>query len=287
VLDRHLGRQKNRPTMANSVSNSEHTPAVKTLARAFQVLDLCLLGGPSISLAEVTRSLGWNKATAFRLCKALEQPGLLQRDSNGRFSLGPMALELGTAYLAANQTRSRAVHVAEGLSRRTGGTALVCSLVRGEVLVVLTVEGDTPLKAAARLGERMPVHATAAGKAIAASLPAAELDELIGDGKLPTFTPRTLSSPRRFRAELAKVRKDGFSLALDEYHDGVFSAAVALDRRLFGRPSALVAVLPSMLAPVDDPSKLVAELKSARAALDPFMDMRGAGKRPGVSVSDR
>jgi DNA-binding IclR family transcriptional regulator len=273
--------------MPNAVSNSENVPAVKTLARAFQVLDLFLIGGPSFSLAEVTRSLGWNKATAFRLCKALERPGLLQRDPNGRFSLGPMALELGTAYLAANQTRSRAMHVAEGLSRGTGGTALICSLVRGEVLVVLTVEGDTPLKAAAQLGERMPVHATAAGKAIAASLPDTELEVLIGDGKLPTFTPRTLSSPRRFRAELAKVRKDGFSLALDEYHEGVFSVAVALDRRLFGRPSALVAVLPSILAPVDDPGKLVAELVSARAALDPFMGMRGPGERRGISLSDR
>lgn len=272
--------------MPNTVSNTETIPAVKTVARAFQVLDLFLVGGPSLSLAEVTRSLRWNKATAFRLCKALEQPGLLQRDSNGKFSLGPMALELGTAYLAANQTRSRAVHIAEGLSRRTGGTALVCSLVRGEVLVVLTVEGDTPLKAAAQLGERMPVHATAAGKAIAANLSDTELDELLGDGKLRMFTPRTLSSPRRFRAELAKVREEGFSVALDEYHPGVFSAAVALDRQLFGRPSALVAVLPSLLAPVDDPGKLVAELMNARAALDPFMGMRGSAGEPGISVSD-
>jgi len=272
--------------MSNRVSHAENPPAVKTLGRAFQVLDLFLAGASSITLADITRSLGWNKATAFRLCKGLEQLGLLQRDGQGRFSLGPVALDLGTAYLAANPTRSRAVQVGEALSRRTGATALICSLVGDEVLVVLTAEGDTPIKVAAHLGEHMPVHATAAGKAVAASLTDDELDGLLRDYRFTTYSPRTVSSAKRFQAELAKVRKDGYSVALNEYHDGVFSVAVGLDRGLFARPSALVAVLPAMLAPVDDPSELVGALRAARASLDPFDDMRRTAELVGEPVAD-
>jgi len=120
----------------------------------------------------------------------------------------------------------------------------------------------------------MPVHATAAGKSIAATLSDEELDRLLRGYRFTTYTPRTISSATRFRAELEKVRKEGYSLTLNEFQDGVFSVGVSLDRGLFARPSALVAVLPAVLAPADGHEALVHDLLAARATLDPFREVR-------------
>lgn len=225
-----------------------------------------------MSLTEITQALDWSKPTAFRFCRALQELGMLDRDAHGAFSLGPMTLDLGTAYLAANPTRSLAAQVAEDLSRTTGATVLICLLIKSELVVVVTAEGTATIKVAAQLGERLPIYATAGGKAIAASLAEDEMEDLIGTLTFDSFSPRTINSARTFRDELKKVQKDGYSLALEEYRMGVFSVAVALAPSLFARPSALVAVLPSMLAPREDRDELIAALNSARAQLDPLSD---------------
>ena len=54
------------------------------------------------------------------------------------------------------------------------------------------------------------MHAGASGKLLLASLPEERIDAILAK-PLVAFTPRTLTDPKRLRAELARVRRLGYA----------------------------------------------------------------------------
>ena len=66
------------------------------------------------------------------------------------------------------------------------------------------------------LGTRLPVHCTAAGKALLARLPAAEQKDLIAKLKLTRRTPKTIVTKTALRAELERIVAEGGVAVEDE-----------------------------------------------------------------------
>jgi DNA-binding IclR family transcriptional regulator len=84
----------------------------------------------------------------------------------------------------------------------------------------------------------MPVHAGAASKLLLAHLPEAEREVWLAR-PLPAYTPRTLTDPKRLRAELARIRRQGW--AADRGENGPSIQAFAAP--VFGGDGRLVAAL--------------------------------------------
>lgn len=240
---------------------------MKTLERAAELLRLFDTKRTSASLSDLTRLMNSNKPTTFRLATSLERLGLLQRRPDGRFALGPAILDLRAAYLAANPLRVRALEIVDMLTHETGGTVQICSLIGRQVVPLMGAEARRQVRVAAEIGEPLPVHATASGKAIAADLTGSELDHLLGAMTFPRLTPRTASSRNQFKAEIALTRERGFSLAIDELVEGLSAVGVGLDRNIFQRPSALVALFPTSAVTPEDLTKIAKSLRAARDSL--------------------
>jgi IclR family KDG regulon transcriptional repressor len=60
------------------------------------------------------------------------------------------------------------------------------------------------------------MYCTSLGKAIAAYLPAAEMDELVAGLTFERLTPRTLTQPSKLKRELAKINQLGFAIDEEE-----------------------------------------------------------------------
>ena len=89
-------------------------------------------------------------------------------------------------------------------------------------------------------GQRTPVHAGAAGKLLLAHLAAEELDFRLAQ-PLAAYTPRTITEPRRLRAELARIRRAGWAQDRGESAPSIQAyAAPVADRD--GRVVAAVSV---------------------------------------------
>ena len=79
-------------------------------------------------------------------------------------------------------------------------------------------------------GQRMPLHAGAAGKTLLAHLPKDTVDRRLA-GDLTRYTPRTITDPRRLRSELARIRRQGWAQDRGEYSPSIHAfAAPILDR---------------------------------------------------------
>jgi DNA-binding IclR family transcriptional regulator len=196
-------------------------PGTQTVVRAVALLKAFTDDQPEMGLSELARSVGLNKATAFRLLSALEHEGLVAHDTpGGAYRLGPEAIALGARALRATDLRAAARPELDALARETGETADLEILDGGDVLVVEEVHGRYVLGTMLSVGTRWPAHATSTGKAILAHLPEAEAFEALGHNRrLRAATPKTLTDRETLRADLAATRARGYATADGELED--------------------------------------------------------------------
>jgi DNA-binding IclR family transcriptional regulator/sugar lactone lactonase YvrE len=123
----------------------------------------------------------------------------------------------------------------------TGETAYLAVPLDGAMMGLGKFEGVHPVRSAARLGVRKPMHCTSQGKAVLAFLPDPEVDRLIGTKPLERFTKDTITDPAVLKAQLRIVRQRGYAVEDEEILPGNRCVgAPVLDAS--GRPVAAISV---------------------------------------------
>ncbi len=224
-------------------------PTLATLDKLVELLDAFSPERSLWALNDLSRRLGWDKATTHRFVTKLVELSFLERDRDGHYGLGTYSLELSARSLGANPVRQRLTTSMRGVAARTGLTTQVGFLDGAEVVIALSEEGTMLVNAAARLGARLPVHATAIGKAILAQLDDVRVAGFVPE-TLDVLTERTIATRRRLFAELAAVRAGGVAHAWSELAEGLDAVAVALPRSVLGAVAAIGCAGPSAGAPL-------------------------------------
>jgi DNA-binding IclR family transcriptional regulator len=221
---------------------NEPYPGTQAVLRAISLLKAFSDEQPQLGLAELTRMVGLNKTTTYRLLTALESQGLIVRSPvSDTYRLGPEVIALGGRALRASDLRSVSRAELEGLARITGETATLEILVGSDVLVLDEVSGAHLVGATHYIGARWPAHATSTGKVLLAFAPEAELESAL-QHPLAQVTERTLAAPEDLHRELADIRAQGYATAVEELevgfsaiagpvrnHDGQVMAALSLN----------------------------------------------------------
>jgi DNA-binding IclR family transcriptional regulator len=190
---------------------------VPSVLRAGRILDALATGPPTATLASLTRQLGYPRSSTLALCNSLVEIGLLLRDGDGAYRLGPHTLELSRAFLGQTDLLSEFRRVLGETSYLPAQT-LVCAVLRGrDVVYVGNRPGTSPLGVAYEVGLHLPAHCTASGLAMLSRLDEVELAELYGDvADFEQLTPRSVSSLPELRGRLAEVRESGYAVDDEE-----------------------------------------------------------------------
>lgn len=200
---------------------------------------------PEISAADVTRELDVDRSIASRLLAALEARGYVTQDAlTGRFRLGIRTLELGALYLQHDRLVGAAVAHLQALAVQTESIANLFILDGGQVVRLASY----PARPMTNI--RMPAHCIAAGKVLLAALSDRELDDVVRQHGLPPSTPRSITTPKALRADLACVRERGYASEMEERNLGRACLAAPV-RDVTGRIVAAISAawLASKLAP--------------------------------------
>ncbi len=81
------------------------------------------------------------------------------------------------------------------------------------------------------VGSRLPLHCSAAGRALMMGMADAAVRSLFAGQPLERFTPRTITSVRELLRELAASRQRGYGVCDEEIELGVRSIAVPIINR--------------------------------------------------------
>jgi DNA-binding IclR family transcriptional regulator len=131
---------------------------IGVLDKAVAVLDA--LEGVALSLAELVEVTGLPRATAHRLATALETHGLVGRDRDGRFALGPRLSMLGLPLLARPAL--------ERLRDETGESVQLYVRRGDRRLCVEALESPHGLRTIVPVGALLPLDVGSAGKVLRA-----------------------------------------------------------------------------------------------------------------------
>jgi DNA-binding IclR family transcriptional regulator len=204
--------------MAVGTSSGARTgQVVPSVIRAGAILDALASGPPTATLAALSQRLGYPRSSTLALCNSLVVAGLLLRDADGSYRLGPHTLELSRAYLGRTDLLSefrRAIAEEGFLPDQT----LVCAVLRGrDVIYVGSRPGASPLGVNYEIGLRLPAHCAASGLAMLSALDAAEVDRLYGGTtELEGLTPRSITDLDELRGRLAETRERGYAVDDEE-----------------------------------------------------------------------
>ena len=196
------------------------TRSVPGLERGLAVLELVAKSNGGLTLRELSQALQLPRSSTHCLLVTLERHGYLTRNGRtGRYMFALKLFDLANAALNVTELRDRAFPLLRNLMEKTHLTVHMATLEQYEAVLIAKVEPPGLLRLASWIGRRMDVHCTGVGKALIAFLPGEELDYLIREHGLPRHNEKTITSSRRLKEELAKVRRLGY--AFDDEEDEI------------------------------------------------------------------
>ncbi len=219
---------------------------------------------PTLTVSEGARIAATDKGTVSRILARLAKAGLLERASDGRsYHIGLGLLQLGELYLSANPIAKLATPRLASIARRTS-CAIQLVVRDGPQCVVLASASAPGAPLPPVTAEtRLPLHASAGGKVFLASLANDELQRLLDERQLISYTGRTLSSREALRDALRGIRQRGYAEADEEYFLGQHAVAVPVVDGSGVVEAALVAVSSQHLELDGRDSKVIERLRSA------------------------
>ncbi len=253
----------------------------QSLERGLRVIEATADNGGSTTLAQVTRKTGLPRSTAHHLLRALVEFGYLVQDGNARpYKLAPKLFRLTGQTWTKEQLAEISMPFLDELSRRTReGTSL--AIIRdGVVSIVAKRDPDGPVRVVQEIGATRPIYCTAVGKALAAWLPARELDGILDRTGFEAKTARTITAPAAFRRELARIRTSGVAIDDEEHIEGIRCIATPV-RDHSGEVRASLCVLgPKSRLPLRRLAEIRKPLLAVAADLSARLGYRSAEDKP-------
>ena len=204
---------------------------VQSLERGLAVIRAFSAERPQLTLSEVARATGLDRAAARRFLLTLADLGYVHSDGRS-FMLAPRVLELGYAYLSSISLPEVAEPHMERLVADVHESSSVSVLDGDDIVYVARVPVSRIMTVSINVGTRFPAYATSMGHVLLAALPDAELDARLAGMRLEPLTPRSKTTPEALRAALRRVRAQGWALVDQELEEGLRSVAAPIrDRR--------------------------------------------------------
>ncbi|MFF8395344.1 IclR family transcriptional regulator [Streptomyces sp. NPDC016172] len=215
---------------------------MKSVTRSLRILEAVAQHQP-VTVGELTKLFGLPKSTVQRTLVTLAEAGWLRanRRDTTRWEIGarvlavrPAALQGSSLFAAAREPMVRLRDAVNETIHLSVPDALQC------MVVVDRVDCSHAVRTFHSVGDTSPLHATATGRAVLARLPKQDIEELIEQG-LERFSDTTPTDPDELRAELDRIRTDGYAVNRNQYRPDVCAiAAPVLDED--GAPLATVAI---------------------------------------------
>lgn len=193
--------------------------------------------GSEHSLTEIARLTCLPVSTAHRLVTELAGWGLLERTNESMFRIGMPIRAIGTRSGYTPAILESARRVLEDLVTAARTSARLGVLADANVAYIEKRCDHSPVTTFGQ-APRLPVHATALGKALLAFSPPETLGRIVA-GDLICYTPSTLTDPEQLRHQLSSIRLTRVAISRWELAPGLCTVAVPV----FGAGGLAIAAL--------------------------------------------
>ena len=203
---------------------------IQSVERAFRIVDeLAESGG--LRGAAVADRLDMPVSTTHDYLQALTETGYVTKSAE-RYNPSTRFLEVGQQYRHRLEVFRAAQDELDTVAAETDEHVTLMIEENGLGVLVDIREGADAVSLFAYPGARMPLHATAPGKAILAHMPTTRVDEVFDEHGLVTMTDNTVTDRDKISEQLKTIRERGYAVDDGERIAGmVCIAAPVLDKK--------------------------------------------------------
>lgn len=202
------------------------------LAKGLSILDCFSTERQKLTVTQAAERAEISRTAARRYLRTLKYLGYL--DSDDRFYwLTHKVLRLSGAYYNTATLPKIARPILHELSTKTRCCHSIVALDNAYVVTLASsyptnMNQNRVLPYGIYTGNRIPAHSASNGKVLLAALSQKELDDWLVRYPLTRFTRHTIVDKDLFRADIAKVARQGWSLNYEEHELGFGGLAVPI-----------------------------------------------------------
>lgn len=198
-----------------------------TVQAAYTMFDIieAIKASGGMTITQLSDELGYAKSTVHRHLKTLEEIDYVVEDTEG-YHLGLRFLDLGQHARRRHRGYALAREKVEELAEETEERVQFIVKEHGDAVYLHRACGKYAVHTDPGIGSRIPLHATATGKAILASLDEDELRDILDRITLTSITEATITDRDQLFEELETIRERGYSYNYQENLEGLNAIAV-------------------------------------------------------------
>lgn len=223
------------------------TQVIKSIERAVNILD-AFQEKNELGITEIATATGYSKSTVHDIVSTLNTLGLIKKNEDTKkYALGIKLFEYGYLFSQRNNIRNNVKDIGRELSDKYKATCHVATYDKNHVIYLdkFDFEGSI-VTSYSQIGKRVPMTITGVGKAMLANLPEEYVEEYIFNQPLPSRTDNSITEPSALKAELKKIRQQGYAIDNEESVMGLRCMACPI---FDNNENVVAAISVSLLAP--------------------------------------
>ena len=249
------------------------TYLIPALVQSFSVIECISENSEGVTFTDIVTETKVPKSTVFRILHTLENNSWVEKRGD-RYYLGYMFIHYGLTTLSGRRIADIAGPVLDYLAEQTGETAHLAVLSGKHSMILEVRESKKHIKLTSSAGQLLPLYCTSHGKLFLAHIIGNDLEGFYFGETLERRTEHTITEITVLRAELDRIRRQGYSVDNQEYQENVRCCAAPIFDRS-GCIGAIGVTGTTMTCTVDRMKEISVFVKDAAAGISRQMGMVG------------
>lgn len=204
---------------------TDNTDTVKAIDTMFDIVEY-LREEDGATLSTAATDLPYAKSTIHRHLQTLETHGYIVQE--GGYYVGLRFLELGEQARNRHRAYQLAKEKVDELAAETDERAQFIVEEHAEAVYIHRAHGEHAVRTDPGIGNRIPLHATSAGKAILAAMSPDEVSRVVERTSFDDITDETITDADDLHSELEQIRERGYAFNRQENLQGLHAVGVAV-----------------------------------------------------------
>lgn len=200
---------------------------VKQIANLFSLMDFFVRAQRPLSVKDIVTEFDWPRSSVFNTISTLMDLGYLyQPVPRGGYYPSSKWMELARQLSEAQPLPASIHELLQELTSQTGETLCLAAPEGVNVVFLDVVESRADIRFIATIGQRLPIHVTAAGRAVLSQYPPAERAATLKRIQYQSYQSDNLMTPEAVEASIVASGENGWYVNQALYAPGVAGVAV-------------------------------------------------------------
>lgn len=218
--------------------------SISAVSRAMAIIEELAGTREGLTAGEMSERTGSSLSMTSRILTTLLQGGYVVHDPRvGLYQLAVRTLSLAYRYADTIGFPEMVMPALRRLADETGELAQLAVVEGDDMWFIAKAEGFHRVKVVSLVGQRVILHAMAAGRVWLAHLPEETVLPLVMREGFRAYTSRTITWLEQLREELAKTRERGYGLNLGEVYEDACGIACPVFQGTGERKRVVAAVV--------------------------------------------